>query len=57
MSHLNQDFCISLSLKLVLLLGVLNDLIVKVIKLLYNIVKVDNYYFAIYYLHYEKNLK
>lgn len=43
--------------KLILLLYTLSNYIIKIIKLLYYILKVGNYLFAIYHLYYKKKLE
>lgn len=56
-SNLNWEFYIWSLLKLILLLSVLFDYIVKVIKSLYGILKVSNYWFATYYIYYKDKLR
>ena len=43
--------------KLISLLSAKYNSIIKVIKLLYGIFKVSNYWFAIYYMYYKKKLR
>ena len=56
-SNLNQKFYIQLLLELILLLGASFNRVIKVMKLLYSVLKVSNYWFAIYHTYHKKKLK
>ena len=53
---LNQDFYIKAPLELNTALKVLQDIILKVVRLLYSIPKAGNHWFKIYHNYYIKEL-
>src|SRR6266699_6676988 len=53
---LNQDFYIRAPLELSIVLGVLEGIILKVVRPLYSIPKAGNYWFKTYYNYYIKEL-
>ena len=53
---LNRDFYIRVPFELSIALKVLQSIILKVVRPLYGILEVGNYWFKTYYNHYTKEL-
>jgi hypothetical protein len=55
--NLNRDFYVQSSSKLIKLMKIFNDCILKVIKSLYDVSKADNHWFKTYHDHYIDKIK